>query len=347
MKRVATIFFAVAVALHSFAQKGYYSVPIRHDNAAQWVAESNKVLNLTAKVPAKSLKKWYLEKLKKDTVTAYKTMDGGAITAYDLSLPNLERQDWLKGLSVTLSPTKHPQEWYFVDETKTGYESLIYRGGALKFTADPCCGCDEADAFRVKQRLSYKDGKFSIYNIFISPLCARPTKTAPFDWYPLFDVAYNDNPERKFPGLSKDVVLLNTNEIEYHLENSNIYDSVLTVRGTDIGSLIYQDILKGNLKPVEAENGKLIPVKTFLTRGLPSDTVAVVDVNDPSKIVEYRVVQAERSSREFNHIRIKQDLYFDFKNERLYSVVRSVSLMQVHRTYDGTIRGYSVFCRLQ
>lgn len=348
MKKVATIFLIGFVSLHSLAQSPYHAIPIRQDKEVQWIAESNKVLNLTPKSGANSLKKWYLDKLKKSSVTAYRTVDGGsAVTSYDLSLPDLEKQDWLKGLSITPSPVKHPQEWYVVDETKTGYESMKYRGGVLKFTADPCCGCDEADAFRAKQVLSYKDGKFSIHNMFISPLCARPTNAPPFEWYPLCNVAFNDNRERKFPGVSKEVVWLNTNEIDYDFEAPSVYDSVLTVRQTDIGSLIYQDILKGNLKPVETESGKLIPVKTFLTRGLPSDTVAAYDIDDPSKIIAYRVVQAERSSRDFNRIRIKQDLYFDFKNERLYSIVRSVILLQVLRLPGGMIRGQFLFCRLE
>jgi hypothetical protein len=101
------------------------------------------------------------------------------------------------------------------------------------------------------------------------------------------------------------------------------------------------------LKPVELETGKPIPAKKFLTWNMPADTMAVYDIEDPSKIREYRVVQQERSSREFTRIRIKQDLYFDFKNERLYSVIRSVILVLPVRSYDGTIRGYVSFCRLE
>ena len=97
---------------------------------------------------------------------------------------------------------------------------------------------------------------------------------------------------------------------------------------------------------METETGKPIPVKKLLTWRMPSDTMPVYDVNDMSKITMYRVVQQERSSRDFSRIRIKQDLYFDFKNERLYSVIRAVTLYFPVRSYDGTIRGYSAFCRL-
>ncbi len=265
-------------------------------------------------------------------------------------MPSLATQEWLKDLSVGIPAYKNPKEWYFYDKTipEENYERYKYRVGGAKFSADPCCGCDQADAFRTKQVLDYKNGKFSIYNVFISPLCARQTGTIPIEWYPLCNVAYNDNAERKFPGLSKDVVLLNTDEVDYDFnsENPSVYDSVLTVYRTDIGSLIYQDILKGNLKPIDIETGKPMPVKKFLTWKMPADTMAVYDVDDISKVTAYKVVHAERNPRDFNRLRIKQDLYFDFKNERLYSVIRSVIIMMPVKSYDGNIRGYMQYCKI-
>lgn len=327
-----------------------YTIPIQHDTAIQWAAECDKVVNLSPKINEYSLKKWYLDKLRNSFVTAYnKNAGSNFVSSYTLSMPQLEKPDWLKGLAIELSPTRQPQEWYFVDNTLSGYEKFKYRGGILNLTADSCCGCDEADAFHAKQVLNYKNGKFSIYNVFISPLCARQTVKAPFEWYPLCNVAYNDNLERKFPGLSKDVVLLNTNEVDYDfsMENPSSYDSVLTVYRTDIGNLIYQDMLKGRLKAMEIETGKVIPVKKILSMGMSADTMAVYDINDPSKISAFQVVQRERNPRDFNRIRIKQDLYFDFTNERLYSVIRSVQIMQVFYAMDGhTIRGISPFCRI-
>lgn len=353
MKKIILFLALPLSALYACGQvASSYTVPIQHDTAIQWAAACDKVINLSPKISEYSLKKWYLNKLKQGTVTAYRENTGSnSVSPYDLSMPGLQIPGWLKGLAIELSPTKHPQEWYFVDNTKgkDDHERGRYRAGNLNLAADSCCGCDEADAFRAKQVLSYKNGKFSIYNVFISPLCVRPTAVPPSDWYPLCNVAYNDNAERKFPGLSKEVVLLNTNEIDYdfNAEKPSSFDSVLTVYRTDIGSLIYQDVLKGRLRPIGVETGQPIPVKKFLTWQMPADTMAVYDVNDPSKILGYKVVQAERSSREFSRMRIKQDLYFDFTNERLYAVIRSVILMLPVKMYDGTIRGYIAFCRLE
>lgn len=352
MKKITTTLALAIACLSAPAQKNnYYTIHIQLDTAIQWAAECDKVISLSPKVSEYSLKKWYLDKLKNGSVTAYtKEKGSSAVSSFDMTLPNIEKQDWLKGLTVEVSPLKYPNQWYFIDNSipKNNYDRVKYRGGQLNFSSDSCCGCDEADAFRAKQIINYKNGKFSIYNVFISPLCARKTDKAPFDWYPLCNVAYNDNAERKFPGLSKDAVLLNTDEVDYEFsrENPSPFDSVLTVYRTDIGSLIYQDILKRRIKPIDIESGKLMPVNKFLTWKMPSDTMAVYDINDISKITAYRVVQSERSSSEFSHLRIKQDLYFDFKNERLYSVIRWVIIMLPVKSYDGRIRGYMQYCKI-
>lgn len=354
MKKIITsILFITVIISNSFSQlSGNYTLFIQHDTAIQWAAECDKLINLTPKVQAFSLKKWYLEKIKSGIANAYLFNNGQEeIKKYQLSLSTLATPDWLKGLSIELPGYKNPKEWYFVDATmpKDDHNRYKYRTGNLNFSTDSCCGCDDANAFRAKQILNYKNGKFSIYNVFISPLCARQRGSGLVDWYPFCNVAYNDNAERKFPGLSKDVVLLNTDVVEYNFspEYPTLNDSVLTIYRTDIGSLIYQDILKGNLKAIDTETGIPIPVKKLLTMNMPADTMAVFDIDDPSKITGYKVLQQERSPAGFNRIRIEQDLFFDFKNERLFSIIKSVMLMEgIYTTNNNQIMGYRAFARL-
>lgn len=360
--KITTTTFVLAIGLSLYAQKNNYSpIPILQDAAIQWSAESDKVINLSPKTPGNSLKKWYLDKIKKEGVRAYIMKNNREfVSALQLSIPLLGTQDWLKGLSIEWSPNKNVKEWYFVDESmpKDDYKRYKYRTSNVNFSPDSCCGCDEADAFRTKQVVNYKNGKFSIYNIFISPLCARQpsyanasegkTGTTPIGWYPLCNVAYNDKADRKFPGLNKDVVFLNTDVMEYEFsrEHPSPFDSVLTVYSTDIGSLLYLDILKGNIKPVDIETGKPMPVKKFLTSHMPADTIPVYNDNMDG-ISAYKVLKQERSSTGFSHLRITQDFYFDFKNERLYSVIRSVIVILPVKFYDGSISGYMPYCRLE
>jgi len=353
MKRLFLIiaFCFYAGCIFSQVYNPTVAIPIQHDTVIQWAAESDKVINLTPKANVISLKKWYLDRLKGSSVKAYRK-NSGFFSSYPLSMPGLQTQDWLKGLAIELSPHRFPQEWYFFDKTlpPDDYNRYKARVRNLNLNADSCCGCDDADAFRAKQVLSYTNGKFKIYNVFISPLCARQTASPPAEWYPLCNVAYNDNSERKFPGVSKDVLLLNTNELDYDFDtrNQSGLDSVYTSYRTDIGNLLYQDILLGRLRPVDVQAGKMIPVKKLLTIGMPADTLPSFDADDPEKLTAYRVVQQQRNPRDFNRIRIKQDLYFDFKNERLYSVIRSVTLLEtVYGRNSKTVIGWTPFCRLE
>ncbi|MEK7224834.1 MAG: hypothetical protein AAB221_04040, partial [Bacteroidota bacterium] len=72
MKKYAISFFLVIALFNATAQNGYYAIPIQHDTAIQWAAECDKVVNLSPKIKEYSLKKWYLEKLKSSSVTAYR-----------------------------------------------------------------------------------------------------------------------------------------------------------------------------------------------------------------------------------------------------------------------------------
>jgi len=353
MKKNTSLLALIIPCVGLYAQeKTHYSIPIVHDTTVQWVAEAEKVINLTHKTGAYSLKKWYLDKIRNEGVVAYELNNKrDIISTYRLSIPLLNTQDWLKGLGIELPFYKNPKEWFFVDSSlpADNYDRYKYRVSVLRYSEDSCCGCDDADAFRVIQGLQYRNGKFSINNELLSPLCARRTATPSMEWYPLCNVAYNDKADRKFPGPGKNVVLLNTDVVDYEFSRQypSPFDTVLTVYQTDIGSLIYQDILKGKIKPVSIETGIPIPISELLTMNMASDTIPAYDDNDSYKITAYKVVQQERSAADLSRLRITQDFYFDFENERLYSIVRSVVIMQVVRFHDGSIRGTMPFCRLE
>lgn len=353
MKKYSLLPLIVFSSAACFGQSipGYVSF-IRDDSSIRWAAISDKVINLTPAPGAAHLKNWYLEKLSKGAVTVYTWRDDrGVISSHSLTLPGLVKQDWLKGLTAELPEKRHPKEWYFVDPVipQNNYERVKYRIGTGRFSTDSCCGCDEADAFRVKQVLTYSNGKFGIYNVFISPLCARQSGPNTGEWFPLCHVAYNSDGNSKIPAVSKDVVLINSDEVEYEfsMENPSHFDSVLTAGRPLIGSLILADLSKGKIRATEISSGRNIPKGKMLTWQMPRDTVMVFDEKDDTKPGRIKVIQKERNPADFSRLRIRQDLYFDFKNERLFSRVRSVIIVVAVRNYDGDIRGYMPFCRLE
>jgi hypothetical protein len=265
-------------------------------------------------------------------------------------MPELQTQEWLKGTGIELSASKYPQEWYFFDKTLPADDYNRYKARVrnLNLAADSCCGCDEADAFRAKQVLTYKNGQFSIYNVFISPLCARKTEQPPADWYPLCNVAFNDSPFEK-RATSSDVVLLNTNGLDYNfsISGKSQYDSVLTVHRPSLISVLLQDLYSGKIKATDYETGETISEKDFLTWKMSADTVPVYDIADPSKFVRHEVVKISRNPDQLGNIRIVQEHWFDFKKEKLYSVVKEVIIMEeIYSRVGKTIIGWRPFCRL-
>ena len=218
-------------------------------------------------------------------------------------IPGLERQDWLNGLSIELGTSKRPQEWYVVDKTKSKDDDqrLKYRAGKLNEFADSCCGCDETDAFRAKQVITYKNSKLNIYNVFISPLCIRKTAGSLSDWYPLCNVAYNDLPNEKMTLQGKDLILLNTDQADYDFSNEmkDQDDSVLTAYRPSLIKFLLQDLQKGKIKATDYETGENILYKNFLSWKMSADTIAVYDINDPTKIARFEVIKAERNVRRF------------------------------------------------
>lgn len=79
-----------------------------------------------------------------------------------------------------------------------------------------------------------------------------------------------------------------------------------------------------------------------ITAGGESDTVAVRDVNDPSKIVSYRVTQASFDPDAVMKLRIKEEWVFDREASRMF--VRIIGIAPLKTVYlpNGQERGSSV-----
>ena len=187
--------------------------------------------------------------------------------------------------------------------------------------------CDESDPSRIKQTVTYRNGGFSIHTIFISPLCVR-----------------------KKPAAGKNVVLLKTDSLHYDFSanGKSSDDSVLTVDRPSLVTLLLQDLSNGKLKAMDYETGETIPYKDFLTWKIAADTLQVYDTAGSAEVFRLAVVKKPRDPDKLGRIRITQEQWFDFRNEKLISVILSVVMMEAVRTPDGQdIIGWKAFCRLE
>ncbi len=79
-----------------------------------------------------------------------------------------------------------------------------------------------------------------------------------------------------------------------------------------------------------------------ITAGGPADTVAVRDVNDPSKIVEYRVTQSSFDPNAVMKFRIKEEWVFDREASRMFVRILGIAPLKTSYLPNGQERGSSV-----
>jgi hypothetical protein len=317
-----------------FGQKSYTSF-LENDQSINWAAEYSTIVNLTPVSNTLSLKKYYLDRLRKDSVRSYLIEDHVVNGNRWISDKTLTRQDWLKDHYPV--PSDRPERWEFRDRKHTGSG---YRVSG--FSDDECCGCDEADAFLVNQLLIYSHSKFTTRNIFLSPLCARRTSDGMASWHAMGKFAFNTTATR--PATA---AFLTSNTVTY---SADAHDSLFEVNALTLGDpMIVDHLLKdlrtGKLFAEDPETGKKITYVELLTHNMPADTVEVLDID--MTVSSYQVVQRELDPSDIAAIRLEQDWYFDIKSEKLFSEVRSVLLMMKVNGPDGTLLGVRPFVKVR
>jgi hypothetical protein len=318
------LFLTVGAAAQS---QGSYKDFIFNNQAISWAAEYESFVNLTPKTNTFSLKKWWIAKLKNEAVPAYNiSADGNIVKTQSVHLPGLMQSAWFNDYYV--QPSNTAKAWRFVNR-KTS-ESLRV---VPEYSNDSCCGCDDSEAFRVKQLLTYSHSRFSITNVLLSPLCARK-KEDKIAWYPLGNFSLNTKPAR-----TATAKYITTSEVSYNVNqlDSMVDFKTLSVGDQSIVNHLFNDVSKGILKATDPQTKEQIPKDALLTWRMPADTVA--DYNQNGEVVAYRVTHQEFDPKDLTVMRILQDWYFDTNTQKIYSEARSVLLLRRMVSRDGEFRG--------
>jgi hypothetical protein len=313
---------------------GSYTDHIFNNPSVKWAAEYESLVNLTPKTNTISLKKYYLRLVQKSAVKTYRFDENGNPVTGRLILPGLATPEWLKDYYV--SPSDNMAYWAFgYRKDHSGIRVLPELSG------DSCCGCDQSDAFRVKQLLVYKDSRLLIQNVVLSPLCVRKKDEHLANWYPLGNFAYNTTTVR-----SAGAKYLTTSDVLYHINpRDSITDFKMVSEGNpDLAADLFEELRTGKLAAYDVETNVRIPYKKLLTWQMPSDTVVVYDVN--GEPAGEQIVQKEIQPSDFGWIKVKQQWYFDFTSEKLYAEVASITLMQKIFSGSGSYIGMKPFCKL-
>lgn len=304
-----------------------YTSFINKDTSIPWAAEYRSIVNLTPPDKGTDLKKWYLSKIKSRGARAYSFNKDKTVKSTRLFLnPSLGDVSWLKGYESR--PSDLARQWWF---RKVNDAGEYYALAADQYSKDSCCGCDESDAFNVQQVLYYSKGKLNIHNVYASPLCARKADDSHFQWYPLANVAYNGSTSSR----PKDAVYLTRSSVSYEIGVRNRPEeiSVLTTGDAELINYLVNDIQAGKVKAYDSQTNEAIPGDKFLQWRMPVDTAMVQNPNGGS--AEIKTIQASINLQDLTRIRVQEDWYFDAKNERLYSEIKTVTLMRRVNTTAG------------
>ena len=320
--------------LGSAQTKFEYGGFIQFDNKIEWAMEIDKYLDLIPKIPNYSITRWYLKKLKQDGITAYlKNADGYSVTPFKLSPGG-----WKKPF---MTDTLSTNETF--NEFRSQYKDLALNNQS-NCVCDTCYTPHAFDITKVKQILYYKDGKFNITNILLTPMCLSNTIRSKDEhtnvWNNLFNVAFNNNPSRP---PSNNMIFIGPVEKKYNLSSFDGAPNkkLLTVKSDGIMHYLNRDFRKGLFLVNDPRTGKIITNKEYFTTSTESLSVAVY--NNIGDIMGYKTVKPEMNPDSFYVFTITQDIYFDPKNEVLVSKVKKVAVMKQVVTSQGLNLGLSEF----
>lgn len=310
-----------------------YTKFIENNTKINWAAEYRSIVNLAPITNTISLKKYYLDRIRKQGVRSYIIDNRMIKDSTIVRNASLQTPEWLKDHYVYVSP--NGQLWEF----RSRKNSPPYR--VTGFTEDSCCGCDGADAFMVDQLVIYSAGKFATRNIFLSPLCVRQAGESNAAWFPLGTFAWNLSASK--PSGS---TFITTSNVTYKIDpyDSSYTLDLLTLGDNRLMNHLLKDIQSGKVTAHDPDTDKRIGYSDLLTWNMPYDTVVVYDLD---MNVTHQVVQQVLDASDFRSIRLEQDWYFDFKTQRLFSEVRSALLLVDVLAPNGELRGVRPFVRLR
>lgn len=331
------ILFSILFVSKSFAQsKLEYGDFIQWNNKIEWAAETDQYIDLTPKIPKYSIKNWYLQRLRDSGIATYAINPNG----YSVTKTFITKNNF-----SLLPGTDTISDDRIFGETELKYTlrnldttSLFYKN----LTNCACSNCSHSsliDIIKVKQLVYYKDAKFHITNVLLTPMCIRGEGTYSGDLTAnrLFNVAFNNDSDIE---PNKQMIFIGTIEKIYNF-NPDITKfpeerKILTARNPYLMRLILRDWQKNKIIAYNPEK-LIIETKGHFPITPQKFEIPVFDSLGEQIRTETREMEINIDS--FYHFGITQDIYFDTVHEKLISKIKKVNIEQEIYTNAGIYLG--------
>jgi hypothetical protein len=190
---------------------------------------------------------------------------------------------------------------------------------------------------KVKQLIYYKNGRFSIANVLLTPMCLKDTLEYENEfsrWYELFNVAFNDKPD-----IAPNAKMIYVGNIEksYDLSapNSNSQQKkLLTTKNPRIMNMLYEDLKKGLITAYDPDDKTRKKKLKDVFQRIATE-VMIQDYDSLGNATATRKIKQEVNPDSIYNFKISQDVYFDREKEVLISKIQSVTIQASIITSTG------------
>jgi hypothetical protein len=288
--------------------------------------ETDNYFDLTPKIPKYSITALYLKKLKEGVITYQKNRDGFSVTQL-----RLNRKDLNTNLPTDTLNLKSLFNERFYGIPREQISSL--KSNCL---CDTCTHPVLLDIIKVKQIVYYKNGRFHINNVLLTPMCLKDSIDYENDssvWYDLFNVGFSNKTDLS---PSSKMIYIGTTENSYNFSVQK--SKLITLRNPGIMKLIYADFKKGLFYAYSPDDtSRKVKLKDLLVRA--KKEFMIQDYDSLGNIIGTRKVMSELNLDSFYNFKIAQDIYFDPVTEVLISIIKSVSIQAPVITSTGVNLG--------
>ncbi|RYZ00569.1 MAG: hypothetical protein EOO11_01165 [Chitinophagaceae bacterium] len=324
---IALLTSTIASAQQEHSYAGFLST----DTSVRWALEADKVVALVPRTLPGSLNRFYRAALA-----------SGKLQAYSLPGPDFKVAATTPGAALPGSIDKGRAYKELPQELRRQLDTTRAFGAFC----DSCARGTDIELFALRQLVYLKNGRFYVDNILVAPIDSERDTAGNLAWTRRFATSFykGGTPPHANP---KDRVYLGTSTINYNLElkgpRTDGSDRVLTPQEPNPIYPLLQEALRGRIRLRnewdESPQKPFLNPRRFFEHFGSTDTVAVMDVNDPSRVVQYVATQSSLDPAELAVYGIEQSFYFDKKLQVLFSEVHKVTVKKLVYNDSGTVRG--------
>ncbi len=325
MKRLFTLSLLFYASICFGQEKMEYANFIQTDTSVKWAAIYNSYVNLTPANPNFNIRNFYINKLKKKDLTAYRE-DNSAFAVTPVTISYDQYRMSIRAVDYDAAK----MNWGFrFDNKKNAAENIFTQETN---NCDTCLLVNKLSLFKIKQLLYYKNHHFYIQNILLSPVIYKKViqeLKENTEYFETDNLLFNAGSAAgvTIPPTAKFIARSCNNLVLLPSSSSNTSESdILTKDNWNLTYLLYKDINSKAIRAYDPDKSIYPDPKNVLDhRKLDRYKnepiiVATYDTNGVGQGgTSYKKVYREINFDSIYNFTLVQDLYFDFDKEILYS----------------------------